>query len=203
MKTTVLVAITVIAAGISIGWVLDATAELRWEKSRPLTWDDFQGIPDLRALSLGAAAIKADVKHQTVYDWKIIEGSCHYWFTEIEGIAYMSKIESWVRPDQRNSLWGLQHEQKHFDIVQIHAKKFNKRVENELLNRVFLCPGGSDSWSESKIKTVANAKVTAMLNQVRKEIPLMQKSYDEQTIHSLNYEEQIRWNSMIRDMLDN
>ena len=77
MKTAVLATITVIAVVISIGWVLDATAELRWEKSRPLTWDDFQGIPDLRALSLGAAAIKADVKHQSVYDLKIIQGSCH------------------------------------------------------------------------------------------------------------------------------
>ncbi len=202
MKTTVLVAITVIAAGISIGWVLDATAELRWEKSRPLTWDDFQGIPDLRATVAGAG-IKADLKHKTIYEWKIIEGSCHYWFTEIEGIAYMSKIESWVRPDQRNSLWGLQHEQKHFDIVQIYAKKFNQRVENELLNRVFLCPGGSDSWSESKIKIAANAKVTAMLNQVRNQIPLMQKAYDEQTNHGMNNEQQKRWEYMVRDMLNN
>ena len=202
MKTAVLATITVIAVVISIGWVLDATAELRWEKSRPLTWDDFQGIPDLRALSLGAAAIKADVKHQSVYDWKIIQGSCHYWFTKVEGIAYMSKIESWVRPDQKNFL-VLQHEQIHFDIVEIHAKKFNQRVENELLNRVFLCPGGSDSWSESKIKIAVYAKVTAILNQIKKEIPLMQKAYDEQTIHGMNREEQKAWEYMVRDMLDN
>jgi len=198
----ILVTIIIISAGFSIAWVSNTLSDKHWEKLHPLIWDDFRGIPDLRAMGYGAV-IKADLKHQTLYEWKITQGSCHYWFTKVEGIAYMSKMESWVRPDQRNNLWGLIHEQIHFDIVQIHAKKFNERVENELLNRVFLCPGGSDSWSESKIKIAASAKVTAMLNQVRNEIPLMQKAYDEQTIHGMNYEEQKRWEYMVKDMLDN
>jgi len=97
----------------------------------------------------------------------------------------------------------VRHEQIHFGIVEIHAKKFNERAEKELLNRVFLCPGGSDSWSESKIKIAANAKVTFILNQIRNEIPLMQKAYDEQTVHGMNHEEQKKWEYMVRDMLEN
>jgi len=198
----ILVTIIVISTGLSIIWVSDVLSDKHWEKnSHLLTWDDFRGVPDYTALSSGAA-IKADLKHQTSYESKITQGSCHYWFTKVKGIAYMSKMESWVKPDQKY-FWTLQHEQIHFDIVQIHAKKFNQRVENELLNQKFLCPVGSDSWFESKIKTAAYAKVTVILNQAREEIGFMQKAYDEQTRHGMNNEQQKRWEYMVRDMLGN
>ena len=198
----ILVTIIVISTGLSIVWVSDVLSDKHWEeKSHLLTWDDFRGVPDYTALSYGAA-IKADLKHQTSYETKITQGSCHYWFTKIEGIAYMSRMESWVRPDAK-SFWALQHEQIHFDIVQIHAKRFNERVENELLNQEFLCPGGIDSWSESKTKIAAYAKVTAILNQAKKDVSLMQKTYDEQTNHGMNNEQQKSWENMVRDMLNN
>ena len=201
----VLVTIITICVGLTIGWVLDFTAERRWEKTNHLLeWDDFRGIPDLWSIVVdgSTAAIRSDIKHQTLYEWEIIQGSCHFWFTKVEGTAYMSRIESWVKPGM-NSFSALQHEQIHFDITEVYAEKFNKRVENELLNRVFLCPVGSDWWSESKIKTAANAQVTTILNQIKKQMYLMQKTYDEQTRHGINYEEQNRWQYMIMNRLDN
>jgi len=198
----ILVTIIIISTGLSIIWVSDVLSDKHWEEtSHLLTWDDFRGIPNFNAINNGAQ-IKTDLKHQTSYDWKLVQGSCHYWFTKVEGIAYMSRMESWVRPDQKY-FWILQHEQTHFDIVQIHAKRFNERVENELLNRVFLCAGGSDSWSEGKIKIAAYAKVTAILNQVKKDISLMHKAYDGQTNHGGYSGEQKRWEYMVRDMLGN
>jgi len=198
----ILVTIIVISTGLSIVWVSDILSDKHWEEnSHLLTWDDFRGVPNYTALGYGAA-IKADLKHQTSYETKITQGSCHYWFTEIEGIAYISRMESWVKPDQKY-FWTLQHEQIHFDIVEIHARKFTQRVQNELLNQEFLCPGGIDSWSESKTRIAAYAKVTAILNQVREEIGFMQKAYDEQTNHGMDNEQQKRWEYMVRDMLVN
>ncbi len=197
----ILVTIIVISTGLSIVWVSDILSDKHWEQnSHLLTWDDFRGVPNYTALSYGAV-IKADLKHQTSYEAKITQGSCHYWFTKIEGIAYISRMESWVKPDQK-FFWTLQHEQIHFDIVEIHARKFTQRVENELLNQKFLCPGGIDSWSESNTKIAAYAKVTAILNQVREDMWLMQKAYDEQIRMDYDYQQK-RWENMVRDMLGN
>ncbi len=197
----ILVTIIVISTGLSIIWVSGVLSDKHWEEtSHLLTWDDFRGIPDFTALGSGAA-IKADLKHQISYDWKITQGTCHYWFTKVKGIAYMSKMESWVKPDQKY-FWILQHEQIHFDIVEIHARKFTQRVQNELLNQEFLCPGGIDSWSESKTRMAAYAKVTAILNQVRNDMWLMQKAYDEQIRMDYDYQQK-RWKYMVRDMLGN
>ena len=197
----ILVTIIIISTGLSIVWVSDVLSDKHWEEtSHLLTWDDFRGIPNFNAINSGAQ-IKTDLKHQTSYESKITQGSCNYWFTKVEGIAYMSRMESWVRPDQK-TFWGLEHEQIHFDIVQIHAKRFNERVENELLNQKFLCPGGSDSWSEGKIKIAAYAKVTAILNQIRNDMWLMQKAYDEQIRMDYDYQQK-RWKYMVRDMLGN
>ena len=198
----ILVTIIVISTGLSIVWVSDILSDKNWEQnSHLLTWDDFRGIPDFTAVRYGAV-IKADLKHQTSYETKTTQGSCHYSFTKVKGIAYMSKMESWVKPDQKY-FWILQHQQIHFDIAEIFAKKFNKRVENELLNRVFLCPGGSDSWSGSNVKTAVDAKVTVILNQMRNEMSWMGIAYDEETNHGMNNEQQKSWENMVRNMLNN
>jgi len=200
----VLVILITIGVGLTIVWVLDFISELRWEKTRLLTWDDFRGIPDLWGIAVRhhGAVIKSDIKYQISYETKIVQGSCHYWFTKVEGIAYMSRIESWVSPLQKWSFRSLQHEQNHFDIAEIHARLFNNRAENELLNRVFLCPVGSDSWFENKIKMEADAQATGILNPIRNQMHSMQQEYDFQYKNGNSEVRQI-WYSRIQNLLYN
>jgi len=200
----VLLLIIVICVGLIIVWAFDTFSDKRWEKTNHLlTWDDFRGIPDLWLIATGyGAVIKADLKHETLYELEMLQGSCHYSLTKVEGFAYMSRIESWVHPMMK-SFYTLQHEQIHFDIAEVHAEIFNQRVENELLNRVFLCPVGSDSWFQGKIKTEANAQATAILNQIREQMWFMQEVYDVQTNHGENYAQQKAWDNRISGLLDN
>jgi len=200
----VLLLIIVICVCLIIVWAFDTFSDKRWEKTNHLlTWDDFRGIPDLWLIATGnGAVIKADLKHETSYELEMVQGTCHYLFTKVEGIAYMSRIESWANPIMK-SFYTLQHEQIHFDIAEVHAEIFNQRVEHELVNQVFLCPVGSDSWFQSKIKMEANAQATAILNQIREQMWFMQEVYDVQTNHGEDYEQQKAWEYRIRDLLDN
>jgi len=114
----------------------------------------------------------------------------------------MSRIESWANPIMK-SFYTLQHEQIHFDIAEVHAEIFNKRVENELLNREFLCPVGSDSWFQNKIRMESNAQATTILNQIRDQMWFMQEVYDVQTNHGEDYAQQKAWDNRIRELLEN
>jgi len=189
---------------LTVVLLYDMLSDKRWEKTNHLlTWDDFRGIPDLWLIATGnGAVIKADLKHETLYELEMLQGTCHYSFTKVEGFAYMSRMGSWANPIMK-SFYTLQHEQIHFDIAEVHAEIFNKRVENELLNRVFLCPVGSDSWFQSKIKMEANAQATVILNQIREQMWFMQEVYDVQTNHGENYAQQKAWEIRISELLDN
>jgi len=206
MKKISLLLLIIVAICVVLTVVLlyEMLSDKRWEKTNHLlTWDDFRGIPDLWLIANGyGGGIKADLKHETLYELKMVQESCHYSFTKVEGFAYMSRIESWANPIMK-SFYTLQHEQIHFDIAEVHAKIFNKRVENELLNRVFLCPVGSDSLFQSKIKMEANAQATAILNQIREQMWFMQIVYDVQTNHGEDYAQQKAWDNRIRDLLEN
>jgi len=201
----VLLLIIAICVGLAIVWVLDFTSELSWKNQSQLEWDDFRGIPNLWLVVFYGygAEIKSDLKHETLYELKIVEGSCRYSITKVEGIAYMSRIESWANPMIKSSFWSLQHEQVHFNIAEVHAQIFNERVKNELLNREFLCPVGSNSWFQSKIKMEANAQATAILDQIRDQMRFVQESYDVQTKNGRDYEKQKEWEYRIRDILEN
>jgi len=197
----IIVAICVI---LTVVLLYDIFSDKRWGKTNHLlTWDDFRGIPDLWLIATGySAVIKADLKHETLYELEIVQGSCHYSFTKVEGSAYMSRIGSWANPIMK-SFYTLQHEQIHFDIAEVHAEIFNERVKNELLNREFLCPVGSDSWFQSKIKMEANAQATAILNQIREQMWFMQEVYDVQTNHGEDFVQQKAWENRISGLLDN
>lgn len=192
----ILVTIIVISTGISITWVHDTISDKRWEKSRPLTWDDFLGIPN--PVMPYNAYIKTRLDYQISHDWIITQGSCHYWFTKVEGIAYMSKMESFVKEQGRND-FILNHEQGHFDLTQIYAKRFIEKAESELLNKEFLCPGND----AGKISNEANAKAKVILNQVVNGLQSMQDNYDTETNHGLYYDGQKKWDSTIKNLLNN
>ncbi len=199
-----LLIIVAICVVLTVVLLYDMFSDKRWEKTNHLlTWDDFRGIPDLWLIATGnGAVIKADLKHETMYELEMLQGTCHYSFIKVEGFAYMSRIGSWANPIMK-SFYTLQHEQIHFDIAEVHAEIFNKRVENELLNKVFLCPVGSDSWFQSKIKMESNAQATAILNQIREQMWFMQEVYDVQTNHGEDFAQQKAWENRISGLLEN
>jgi hypothetical protein len=195
-KTNLLLLIIVaISMSLILALLYDMLSDKRWEKSNPLIWDDFRGIPN--PMSPYGAFIKTYLDYEVSYESEIIQGSCHYWVTEIKGISYMSKVESSVK-EQSKDYATLMHEQGHFDLTQTFANKFTDRAESEFLHKKFLCPK-NDAW---QINNEVSKKSEIILNQISGGLQLAHEDYDSETNHGLYYEGQKKWNLTIKNLLN-
>lgn len=92
--------------------------KILWSNDRKLEWDDFQGIPDDKAVNTVA----------------MIQGSIEIVKIDlIDNIpkpivhCYFIKDKSWTVV---NDDYTLQHEQLHFDIYEVYARKIRKGIDS-------------------------------------------------------------------------
>lgn len=97
---------------------------------------------------------------------------------EIKAAFYPQK--SWVKAGQETSHL-LAHEQGHFDIAEIHARRLRKLVCNKKFKK--------ETFQQS---------FKRMYDQVIQEMELMQEEYDNETNFSKNRAMQTSWNEMIK-----
>ncbi len=79
----------------------------------------------------------------------------------------------------------LNHEQKHFDIAEVHARMLNKELKEYTFNS----------------KSV-NKDINRIYNNVMKQHVTAQKQYDLQTRHSLDSVKQQEWDAKISSLLN-
>ena len=139
---------------------------------QPLTWNDFKGAPDLNnaagAITASGFAFHANMK---------MEDNTVY--LNISIYTFFSKKNSWKRPNI-NSAYHLLHEQHHFDITRISAEKFR----NELLKANLTVNN-------------YNKLLSSIFSKAFDENVALQHKYDEETKHSINTSEQLKWNDKI------
>ena len=143
-----------------------------WQEDKPLVWKDFKGKPNPNtdAAALTASGIS--------FGFSISKtGNRITGFTaDVECIFYPT--ESWYKIEDANA-HILRHEQLHFDITELHARKFRQQI--------------------SQLK--ASSRLRGQLNNLYKEISkassLMQNLYDEETNHSINKVQQKKWDDYI------
>jgi hypothetical protein len=104
--------LTLIACAAAAQTTVDA--RLEWNEYYKLSWDDFQGIPSTE--SHGDAATSVQIKAKPFY----IKDEIHY-----DVYAYFNRQKSWKR-EQTPDL--LQHEQLHFDIAELYARKIRQEI---------------------------------------------------------------------------
>jgi hypothetical protein len=143
---------------------------LLWNEFYKLQWDDFQGEPDPGSLGDAGTAVRIKaapflVKKEIKYD--------------IE--AFFNRKKSWVR-DKSRSL--LAHEQLHFDIAELYARKIRKKVR-ELQDR------GVDN-----IKTY-----NAAIHELLLESNNVDAQYDLETLHGALSKKQAAWAQKIKEQL--
>jgi hypothetical protein len=147
---------------------------LVWNESRLLSWNDFNGKPEKR---FAAASTHYDIlKHSTREGNKAV--------VTIEAVFFRNmswKKSSWVNDEV------LTHEQKHFDIVELYARKLRKAVlethyadYNDLL-----------------------AKLDLLYDKNDQELDKYQDQYDEESDGSMNGEKQREWNKRVSQELEN
>lgn len=144
---------------------------LAWSDSRKLTWADYKGNPD--AESDAAASTTSYL----AIDYNIRSTSFSY---KIE--SRFSKTRSW---GLHKTDYILRHEQGHFDIAEVFARKLHKKMSEYKFNR---------RTYQKDLK-----KIYDEVTQEKEEI---QNSYDEETNHSINKKKQTEWLGRIEEMLE-
>lgn len=141
-----------------------------WAENKKLTWSDYKGKVDRSA---GAAASTATYL------------GIDYNFSP-RGLTYKITCSF-----SRNKSWGLHrneyilsHEQGHFDISEIFARKLNKKMIAYKFD--------PDTYKEDLRK---------IYEEVLNEKESMQTRYDEETNHSINKDKQAEWLKVVKDLL--
>jgi hypothetical protein len=139
---------------------------ISWTSSRKLTWDDFRGPVDPG--SKNAALTISNINIEFQYDDKELVYSIKCTF---------NKQKSWVRI-RNNDV--LAHEQGHFDLAEVHARRLYKAMKEYKFN-----PG-----------TVGD-DVNRIYNSVMKMHHEAQHQYDQETDYSRNRPKQLEWEKKI------
>ena len=143
----------------------------------PLTWKDFSGRPD------ASSPFHANTSSGISYSWSMRQlGNEVEFIYEVH--CYFLQSESWVKPEKPSDHL-LAHEQLHFDITELHARKLRQAME------------------EFDIKKTKNVKpaLQAIYRKIELSRATMQKRFDAETRHSMNEEAQVKWQQTIKEEL--
>lgn len=107
-----------------------------WDKNRPLSWDDFNGIP---------APVKIHNVAGTGMTIQYIVVKNIYGQIDINPLCYFQKYRSWSKT---NDTITLEHEQLHFDIQELYTRKLRKLFSEHIdgyINNEEVYTSASDS----------------------------------------------------------
>ncbi|WP_236614054.1 hypothetical protein [Nafulsella turpanensis] len=142
-----------------------------YSPDRPLVWEDFKG--KIRG-GRYAAAVFPGIAYGG--GSRVEDGIVHL---ELTARAYVIKNSSWVKDHARDA-YGLNHEQRHFDIVQLAVEFFKQQVLAKKL-------------------TVEDydGEIRYLYLEAYQEMNRLQEAYDGETGHGTNKAAQQRWDAYI------
>ncbi len=150
--------------------------KIQWTTDRLLSWQDFKATPN------ESSKFSAESSLQISYGMKISKGSDGTKVAfKVE--CYFEPGESWVKKNLKTETL-LAHEQLHFDIAEIFARKLRKRFNESTFT--------IDNY---------NTKSTAIFEKVFLEYKSYQAAYDHDSKHGSDREEQLNWNKSVASML--
>lgn len=149
---------------------------ISWEEGRLLGWHHFKGAPD-PADKVHAAVTYAGIDLQV--ERTKLKGELIF-----RARAVFDQQQSWAHPQRQEALI-LRHEQAHFDITEVYARKLEKKLNALKLRR-----------QDKKI-------VKQLLDQYTRAQLATQANYDAQTVHGLHGDQQQAWRELIDRELAN
>lgn len=156
----------------------DDQEKIAWEDEVFLSWDDFKGKPD------PASDFKANTNTGMIYSWGLRKAngkvSLKY---EVHNHFYPQF--SWVNPGSKVDHL-LKHEQLHFDISELHARKLRKKLSE---------------IDPEKLDANAKQLLNNLYSEIDKERSTMQKTFDRESNHSINKEQEAKWQKFVKGEL--
>lgn len=146
-----------------------------WNMQSPLNWSNFKASPEKDSIGSARATTGVALKFR-------FQEQDNKWTYQYEVYSYFYPKLSWYKPQDIN-YYLLAHEQTHFDISELYARKIKKELA----------------------KLIPSEKVGEQAEQIYHKMQALhnstQQKYDRQTKHSLNVESELEWQTKIRDSL--
>jgi hypothetical protein len=141
-----------------------------WQGQRKLSWDDFLSSPQKQGEAVASTSTSLGISYQ------VKNGELTYTIT-----CNFSKKKSWgiLKTD-----YILAHEQAHFDITELHARKLYKELYHYEFN--------PDTFKK---------EIAAIYERIVDEKEAMQEAYDKETDHSRRKKLQSDWLDRIDTLL--
>ncbi len=148
-------------------------AGIPWTAGRPLTWADFQGRPRLgeREAALTSADLRSDAQ-------------CQNFVFSANVRPLFDPATSWVRDAKSATPALLRHEQLHFDLTEVYARRLRQKLQAANLD----C---------QKLQPAFGRLTQAVYDQWSSE----ENRYDIDTNHGLNTPKQALWDKQIQQQL--
>ena len=143
---------------------------LNWSNKKKLEWADYKGKPDPNSDAAASTTTYLGFEYNILNDKFTYKISCQF-----------SKNKSW---GLARTEYILGHEQGHFDIAEIFARKLMKKMSEYQFNR-------------SNYRT----EIDKIYNDILDEKEKMQNQYDDETNYSRNKIVQAGWLKKINVML--
>lgn len=142
---------------------------LSWNDSYKLTWQDFKAKPNSNdsAVAITASGITFGFSVRQIDKNDVVSFS-----SEVH--AHFYPEQSWYKIEQADK-HILGHEQLHFDITELYARKFRYRI------------------SQVKLSNSVRRQLKKIHNEINTELSQMQDKYDNETDYSRNIETQSKW----------
>lgn len=179
-----------------LGEVEVEEAELLWDPTRPLRWEDFRGEPPPGANREGA---QIHLALSWTAEWEVrFDRERGLWVARLVSIATfnaMDRAKSWALP-QAKTAGVLNHEQKHFDLNEVYRRLLDLSLRKFLGMEV---TGTSQGEAEGKLKALLNAAFERITGKCQE----IQNRYDRETDYGRNLQKQREWDRMISEWLLN
>lgn len=152
-------------------------SQMTWDANYRLEWTDFKGPPDFTsdAVAITASGISSNFSARTTAT-RLVDYSAN-----ITANFYPEK--SWFKPGKVNEV-VLAHEQLHFDITELYARKLRREIDNY------------------NFSLNIKKEMRRLQNQINSELEALQEQYDTETNFSMNVEVQKQWQIRIKQALD-
>ena len=142
---------------------------IQWRSNYKLKWKDFQGMTDSNSIGDAGTSSGFGYKSSFYKDSVLI----------FNVYAVFFKNVSWVKSNYMDPSI-LNHEQGHFDITEVFARKLNIAFKKHKFNKAIMQKDAEKIYNE--VKTNAN---------------MTQALYDKETMHSINDRKQKEWDIKI------
>ncbi|OUR95564.1 DUF922 domain-containing protein [Flavobacteriales bacterium 34_180_T64] len=150
---------------------------IAWRDSYKLSWENFRGEPKTNtdAVAVTASGITFSYSMRRS-DSRIVDFS-----TIVEAHFYPNK--SWYNKSEADA-YILAHEQLHFDITELHVRKFRRQI------------------SQIKVNHALKSILDGLHQNINTELSTMQNLYDRESNNSIHKEQQAKWTRYIENELN-